>query len=92
MNNSLPGKYSLLTVIVNRSKAQRVLNYAKVIGIKRYTSLMGHGTVPNAILKMLELGDINKEVLDEVAMTTLEEVIEENIIDEISNINEINNI
>lgn len=63
MNNSLPGKYSLLTVIVNRSKAQRVLNYAKVIGIKRYTSLMGHGTVPNAILKMLELGDINKEVL-----------------------------
>lgn len=63
MNNSLPGKYSLLTVIVNRSKAQRVLNYAKAIGIKRYTSLMGHGTVPNAILQMLELGDVNKEVL-----------------------------
>lgn len=39
--------------------------------------------------------DINKEVLNEVAITTLEEdieVIEENIIDEISNINEINNM
>ena len=39
--------------------------------------------------------DINKEVLNEVAITTLEEdieVIEENIIDEISNIDEINNM
>lgn len=63
MNSSLNGAYSLLTVIINRSKAQRVLQFAKTIGIKRYTSLIGRGTVPNAILQMLELGDINKEII-----------------------------
>lgn len=40
-----------------------MLHYAKTIGIKRYTSLIGRGTVPNAILQMLELGDVNKEIL-----------------------------
>lgn len=63
MNKLIEGNYSLLTVIVNRTKAQRIIHFAKSIGIKRYTSLIGRGTIPNAILHLLELDEVNKEVL-----------------------------
>ncbi|MGP6147578.1 hypothetical protein [Jeotgalibaca sp. A122] len=63
MNNHLDGNYSLLAVIVNRTKAQRIIQFAKSLGIKRYTSLHGRGTIPSAILQMLELGEVSKEIL-----------------------------
>lgn len=55
--------YSLMTVIVHRSMGQRVVQYGKSLGLKRFTSFHGRGTVPNAILKFLEMDDVHKEVL-----------------------------
>lgn len=66
MSSNLPNDttlYSLMTVIVHRSLGQRVVQYAKSLGLKRFTSFHGRGTVPNAILKFLEMDDVHKDVL-----------------------------
>lgn len=64
--NNLPkdaALYSLMTVVVNRSLGQRVIQHAKRLGLKRFTSFHGRGTVPNSILKFLEMDDVSKEIL-----------------------------
>ncbi|MDE1548465.1 P-II family nitrogen regulator [Jeotgalibaca caeni] len=79
MNNLSPlfdENYTLLTVIVDRKNSQRVIDYAKKIKIKRFTSFRGRGTLPNPILKMLEMDDVYKEVI----LFVIPSVHEENII------------
>ncbi len=61
--SELDQNYTLLTVIVNQNKAEKITQYAKRIGIKRYTSFRGKGTATSAILQMLEISDINREVI-----------------------------
>lgn len=66
MNQDQPSDvhgYSLLTIIVNRGKGSKVMQFARSLGAKGISCLLGKGTVQNSILQMMEMNDVNKEIV-----------------------------
>lgn len=55
--------YSLLTVIVNRGKGSKVLQFINKLGVTRASCLLGKGTVKNPTLKLIEMDEVNKEII-----------------------------
>lgn len=56
-------KNSLLIVIVDKGKGSEVFNYAMELGISGATAFHARGTVPNRILRFLELVEVRKEIV-----------------------------
>ncbi len=71
-NNDNPQGYSLMFVIVNQGKGSKILQAISEMGICGAAAFYGRGTVPNHILKFLELADVRKEVVM-VAMSSSDE-------------------
>lgn len=61
-NDNIYGS-SLLVVIIDKGKGSEILNYVLEFGIRGATAFRAHGTVPNKILRLLELGERQKEVI-----------------------------
>lgn len=54
---------SLMFVIVNQGKGSKVLDCILGMGIHGATAFHARGTLPNHILKLLELADVRKEII-----------------------------
>ena len=59
MINSL---YCLMVVIVERGKGSKVLKFAKEFGLINPFCLLGKGTINSRKLKIVEMGDVDKEI------------------------------
>lgn len=53
----------LITIIVEDGKAETILKYARSHGVKGGTITLGRGTVRNAILEFIGLGEARREIL-----------------------------
>ena len=80
MNENFNNKeYELICFIVNFGVGSKVVKLARQCGVTGGTIFLGHGTVNNRILKLLDLTDIRKEVVymlseRETASKTLQEL------------------
>lgn len=55
--------YSLVSIIVNRGKGTKVLNYALELGVIEASCLYGKGTIDNKMLQLFEMHDVEKEII-----------------------------
>lgn len=60
---SKDASYSLLTIIINRGKGSKVLNYAKELGAKEASCFLGKGTIRSKVLHMLGMDEVEKEII-----------------------------
>jgi len=54
---------SLLTIIVNRGKGSRVMNFLNKIGAGEASCLLGRGTISSSTLEMIEMNDVSREII-----------------------------
>lgn len=78
-NNNMNGN-SLLVVITNKEKGSEILNYTSELGIHGASAFRAYGTVPNRILKLLELVEVQKEII----MIALPSRYENDVIDRLT--------
>jgi nitrogen regulatory protein PII len=67
--NTTVSSHQLATVIVNFGVGSKVLKLAKSVGVTGGTICLGKGTVKSALLDILDLNDIRKEIVMMVADT-----------------------
>ena len=67
--------FSLLTIIVNRGKGSKILDFARKNGVRNASCLLGKGTMNNKMLQMIEMNDIEKEIILAIIPTTKEDEI-----------------
>lgn len=61
---SNPKNIILITVIVNRGKASKVLKYSHKFGITGGTIMLGFGTINNLIYQTLCIDEVRKEIVN----------------------------
>jgi len=59
--------YHLITVITNRGKGSRILEFAHDNGACDASCLLGKGTIDNSLLKLMEMYEVDKEIIMIVA-------------------------
>ncbi len=60
-------EFAVICFVLNDGQASKALRIAKKYGVKGGTICLGHGTVKNKLLEILELNDTRKELLWSVA-------------------------
>lgn len=77
LNHELPSEisFSLLTIIVNRGKGSKILQFAREKGASDASCFLGKGTIKNTVLKMIEMTEVNKEMILIVVPSTKENEI-----------------
>jgi nitrogen regulatory protein PII len=71
--------FSLLTVIVNRGKGSKVLQFLSKLGVISASCLLGKGTINNHTLERMEMNEVNKEIIVAVVQTEIENEILEQV-------------
>ncbi len=61
MSNDI--SFSLLTIIVNRGKASKILDFAREKGARDVSCFLGKGTMKNNLLQFIEMNEVAKEIL-----------------------------
>lgn len=56
-------EYSMLTIIVNRGKGSKIMQFARARGAQEASCFLGKGTVNNAVLQMIEMNEVKKEIV-----------------------------
>ena len=55
--------FSLLTIIVNRGRGSKILQFACSYGAGEASCFLGRGTIKNNVLKFLNIDDVDKEII-----------------------------
>ncbi len=83
MNSEIrKANFSLLTVIVSRSKGSRALKTALSCGALEASCFLGKGTIPNTGLHMLEMNEVHKEII----LAAVKSSCEQDILDRLSDV------
>ncbi len=63
MSDAICKEYELIYVIINAGQGSKILKHAKSCGATGGTVVIGKGTIKNALLELLELNKIRKEIV-----------------------------
>ena len=64
---------SLLTIIVDRGKGSKILQFASSHGLSEATGLLGRGTIKNELLKLIFMNEVEKEIILIVVPSDIEQ-------------------